>query len=82
VLHESGLRVPHDVSVTGFDGLEIPLLAPLVLATVVQNGFDKGQLMAEQARRLLAFEPPMPAELPLVVRLGNTMAPPRTVERP
>jgi DNA-binding LacI/PurR family transcriptional regulator len=82
VLREAGLRVPEDVSVTGFDGLSFPLLAPLVLATVVQNGFDKGQLMADQARRLLAFEPAEEAVLPLLVRTGTSIAPPRPGLRP
>lgn len=81
VLREAGLRVPEDVSVTGFDGLAVPLLAPLVLATVVQNGFDKGQLMADQARRLLAFEPVATAELPLMVRPGTSIGPPRPEHR-
>jgi DNA-binding LacI/PurR family transcriptional regulator len=82
VLREAGLRVPEDVSVTGFDGLSVPLLAPLVLATVVQNGFDKGQLMADQARRLLAFEPVERAELRLLVRKGTSIGPPRSGHRP
>ena len=33
---ELGLRVPEDVSVAGFDGLDLPWLAPDVLTTVVQ----------------------------------------------
>lgn len=78
VLREAGLRVPEDVSVTGFDGINVPLLAPLVLATIIQNGFEKGLLMAEQARRLLAYEAPVPAVLPMLVRVGNSMAPART----
>lgn len=80
VLREAGLRVPEDVSVTGFDGLPVPLLAPLVLATVVQNGFEKGQLMADQARRLLAYEPAVESQLPLMVRTGTSIAPPRIME--
>jgi DNA-binding LacI/PurR family transcriptional regulator len=82
VLREAGLRVPEDVSVTGYDGLSVPLLAPLILATVVQNGFEKGQLMADQARRLLAYERAVDATLPLMVRTGTSIAPPRTERRP
>jgi len=77
VLNQAGVRIPHDVSVTGFDGLDIPLLAPLVLASVTQDGYEKGRLLADQARRLLNGLPREPAELYLTARAGTSVGPPR-----
>lgn len=77
-LAEAGVRVPHDVSVTGFDALDVPLLAPLLLTSVTQDGFEKGRLLADQARRLLAGQPPVREEMYLTMRVGNSVAPPRT----
>jgi len=76
-LTHAGVRIPEDVSVTGFDGLDIPLLAPLVLASVTQDGYEKGRLLADQARRLLTGQPPAPGELYLTARAGNSVGPPR-----
>lgn len=77
-LANAGVRIPQDVSVTGFDALDIPLLAPLVLASVTQDGHEKGRLLADQARRLLTGAPPSTAELYLTVRAGTSVGPPRS----
>lgn len=51
---ELGLRVPQDVSVTGFDGADLPWLAPTVLTTVVQPTEEKGRAAARVAMALVA----------------------------
>jgi len=72
-----GLRVPQDVSVAGFDGLDLPWLAPDVLTTVVQPLTAKGAAMAGIVAILLAGEDPTSVLLPVDLRLGTTTAPPR-----
>lgn len=69
---ELGIRVPQDVSVTGFDGLELPWLGPLTLTTVIQDAHAKGRALAELVRQLLAGETPEPVTLPLEIRLGTS----------
>ena len=46
---ELGLRVPDDLSVTGFDGVELPWFAG-TLTTIDQHGGAKGRLMGEMLR--------------------------------
>ena len=54
---ELGLRVPDDVSVTGFDGADLHWLAPTLLTTVVQPTEAKGRAAAAAAMALVAGEP-------------------------
>ncbi|MCU1433137.1 MAG: transcriptional regulator [Actinotalea sp.] len=75
---ELGLRVPEDVSVAGFDGLDLPWMAPDVLTTVVQPLAAKGEALGRAVQQLLAGESPPPVELPVELRLGTTTAAPRT----
>jgi DNA-binding LacI/PurR family transcriptional regulator len=70
-----GLRVPEDLSVTGFDGVELPWFAG-TLTTVDQHGLAKGRTMGEMLRQLLAGERPADAVQPTDLRLGTTTAPP------
>jgi DNA-binding LacI/PurR family transcriptional regulator len=72
-----GLRVPEDVSVAGFDGLELPWLAPDVLTTVVQPLAEKGEAMGQMVRALLAGESPESVMLDVTLRPGTTTGPPR-----
>ncbi len=76
-LEREGLRVPEDVSVTGFDGLDLPLLAPRRLATVVQDGKEKGRRAVAQVLRAIAGEPPESDDMTLTVRDGTTLGPVR-----
>lgn len=76
-LEKEGLRVPQDVSVTGFDGLDLPLLAPRRLTTVVQDGMEKGRRAAAQLLRELAGDAPEPGDMTLTVRDGTTLGPAR-----
>lgn len=73
---ELGLRVPQDVSVAGFDGIDLPWLAPDVLTSVRQPLAEKGRAAAREAVRLLAGEPAESIELPVELVVGTTTAPP------
>jgi len=71
--HELGLKVPEDVSVTGFDGLVGGVFDDLNLTTVVQDGATKGRLVARWVT-LASTEPdePPPFDLPATVRWGSS----------
>jgi DNA-binding LacI/PurR family transcriptional regulator len=70
-----GLRVPQDVSVTGFDAVDLPWLDRR-LTTIEQPGEAKGRLLGELARRRLAGEAPTSEPFPVSLRVGDTTAPP------
>lgn len=72
---ELGLRVPEDVSVAGFDGLDLPWLAPDVLTTVAQPLAEKGAAVGHAVEDLLAGEQPPYRELPVTLRTGTTTGP-------
>jgi DNA-binding LacI/PurR family transcriptional regulator len=72
-----GLRVPEDVSVAGFDGLDLPWLAPDVLTTVSQPLAAKGAAIGNAVRQLIAGEKPGPLFLDVELRIGTTTAIPR-----
>jgi len=73
---ELGLRVPQDVSIAGFDGLDLPWLAPDVLTTVAQPLAEKGRAAGREAARLLDGGEPMALELPVDLVVGTTTGPP------
>lgn len=73
---ESGLEVPRDVSVTGWDGLDLPALAPHRLTTVLQSGAQKGMLLAAFGREVLAGGSPRPFHMPQHVSIGSTTGAP------
>lgn len=70
-----GLRVPDDVSVTGFDGVDLPWL-DRTLTTIDQPGEAKGHLLGDLTRRALAGENPRSEPLDVHLRIGDTTAPP------
>jgi DNA-binding LacI/PurR family transcriptional regulator len=72
---ELGLRVPEDVSVAGFDGLDLPWLAPDVLTTVSQPIARKGAAVGRAIEALLAGETPPDEVLPVELRPGTTTGP-------
>lgn len=72
---ERGLRVPDDVSVAGFDGVDLPWLAPDVLTTVTQPLTEKGRAAARAAVALVAGERPQQVTLPVTLRPGTTTGP-------
>ena len=71
-----GLRVPDDVSVTGFDGVELPWFAG-TLTTVLQHGGEKGRQLGVMVRTLLAGETVTDIQMPTELRVGTTTAAPR-----
>lgn len=74
---EAGLDVPADLSITGFDGLDLPWLAPLSLTTQAQDGESKGRAIAAAVKELLDGGAPGEIDIPLELREGATIAPPR-----
>ncbi|MEO6020657.1 MAG: LacI family DNA-binding transcriptional regulator [Knoellia sp.] len=68
-----GLRVPQDVSVTGFDGVDLPWF-DRQLTTIHQPGEAKGRLLGDLTRRALAGESPRSETLEVSLRLGDTTA--------
>ncbi|MCG2802594.1 MAG: LacI family DNA-binding transcriptional regulator [Cellulomonas sp.] len=73
---ELGLRVPQDVSVAGFDGLDLPWLAPDVLTSVHQPLQAKGELIGRAVGDLLAGEHPPTRTLDVELVVGTTTGPP------
>jgi DNA-binding LacI/PurR family transcriptional regulator len=73
---ELGLRVPEDVSIVGFDGIELPWLAPDVLTTISQPLADKGVAVGHAVQEILAGVQPRSLMLPVTVRQGTTTGPP------
>ncbi|MBX9244929.1 LacI family DNA-binding transcriptional regulator [Actinotalea ferrariae] len=73
---ELGLRVPEDVSVAGFDGLDLPWLGPDVLTTVAQPLAAKGEALGQAVAALLAGGSPAPVQLDVELRVGTTTGPP------
>ncbi|MDE0572402.1 substrate-binding domain-containing protein [Demequina sp. B12] len=69
---ELDISVPHDVSITGFDGLDLPWLAPHELTTIEQDGIGKGHAMAKMVKEFLEGEVPAPVLTPLTFRVGTT----------
>jgi len=72
---ELGLRVPDDVSVAGFDGLDLPWLAPDVLTTVDQPLLRKGSELGRAVIGVLAGEEPRTTTLDVELVVGTTTGP-------
>jgi DNA-binding LacI/PurR family transcriptional regulator len=72
---ELGLRVPDDVSVTGFDGVDLPWL-PHRLTTMDQQGREKGRIIGTLVRRRLDGKRPRSVTQAVTLRQGTTTAPP------
>jgi LacI family transcriptional regulator len=73
-LRDAGLRVPDDVAVMGFDGLEETLVSRSILSTVVQPTADEGR---EAVRTLLQLieqpdRPPIQRYLPTQLALRRS----------
>lgn len=73
---ELGLRVPEDLSVAGFDGVDVDGLGGLVLTTSVQPAVEKGRAAGEQVARMLRGEDAVTLHLTCCFRQGTTTAPP------
>jgi DNA-binding LacI/PurR family transcriptional regulator len=73
---EVGLRVPQDVSIAGFDGIDLPWLAPDRLTSAAQPLIEKGRLTARAAAALVEGEPATYPSLPVTLSVGTTTGPP------
>lgn len=72
---ELGLRVPEDVSVAGFDGLDLPWLSPDVLTSVHQPLAEKGAALGRAVIGLLAGDEPGTVTLGVGLVPGTTTGP-------
>ncbi|MBN9192312.1 LacI family DNA-binding transcriptional regulator [Microbacterium sp.] len=72
---EAGLRVPADVSVTGFDGISVDGLAPYTLTTMVQPAADKGRAAGEAVAAMIAGRDAASIRFTCRFREGNTAGP-------
>lgn len=72
---EAGLRVPEDVSVTGFDGLSADGLAPYELTTLVQAAAEKGRAAGAAVVAMLADDEPSSVLFTCRFHVGNTTGP-------
>lgn len=71
-LTEAGIRVPEDMSVTGYDGIDLSWF-PYTLTTVSQDGAAKGEAMAELAMlRINNDSVPESIKLDVTLTIGNT----------
>jgi DNA-binding LacI/PurR family transcriptional regulator len=75
---EAGLRVPEDISVTGFDGVVVDGLEPYELTTMVQPATDKGRAAGEAVAARLDGRDAPSFRFTCTFRAGNTTAAPRT----
>lgn len=75
---EAGLRVPADVSVTGFDGVQVDGLAPYELTTLVQAAAEKGRAAGAAIAAMLEGREPASILLTCTFREGSTTGPVRS----
>lgn len=75
-VEEAGLRVPEDVSVTGFDGIVVDGLAPYELTTLVQPATDKGRAAGQAVATMLEGADAASIRFTCAFREGNTTASP------
>jgi DNA-binding LacI/PurR family transcriptional regulator len=78
-LREKGVRVPEDISLMGFDGIEFASLVHPSLSTVVQPSFGVGQEAAQILLRLVDGEAArsIKKELPYELVMRDSTAPVR-----
>ncbi|KAA9106314.1 LacI family DNA-binding transcriptional regulator [Microbacterium rhizomatis] len=72
---EAGLRVPDDVSVTGFDGIVVDGLSPYELTTLVQPATEKGRAAGQAVAAMLDGRDAASLRFTCVFREGNTAGP-------
>jgi DNA-binding LacI/PurR family transcriptional regulator len=75
-LRDRGIKPGAEISVVGFDGLDLPWLAPEKLTTVQQPLHRKGELLAAAALELIAGGEPAETYLPVELVVGTTTGPP------
>ena len=72
---EAGLRIPEDISITGFDGAAVDGIGEYELTTMVQPAFEKGRAAGESLLRLLEGESAASFRFTCTFREGNTTGP-------
>lgn len=75
---ERGLRVPEDISITGFDGVRVDGLSDHILTTSVQPATEKGRAAGAQIAAMLEGGEGRCVHLICRFRPGTTTAPPRS----
>ena len=74
----TGFSVPHDVSITGFDGLELALMAEPPLTTVAVPHQEMGRIAARALVRMATGDPtPNSVELQTEVQMDGALGPAR-----
>ncbi|WP_212755882.1 LacI family DNA-binding transcriptional regulator [Flexivirga aerilata] len=71
---DRGLRVPEDLSVTGFDGVSLPWFGR-ELTTIDQRPLEKGRAVGEVVRDLLAGDEVGDVSFEVSLRVGDTTGP-------
>jgi DNA-binding LacI/PurR family transcriptional regulator len=74
---ELGLRVPHDVSIVGFDGLDIGRVLDPPLTTVAADSNALGRVAFELLTALLAGKRPRSRVMAVELTVRGSTAPPR-----
>lgn len=73
--NDLGLDVPGQLSVTGFDGIDLPWF-PGTLTTAVQHGEAKGRRLGAMVAAAVRGAEVADEQSPLDLRIGDTTAPP------
>jgi DNA-binding LacI/PurR family transcriptional regulator len=70
-----GLDVPGDLSVAGFDGVDLHLLGGTRLTTIEQPATEKGRAAGRMVAMALSGHAPDDVRLPIGLRVGTTTGP-------
>ncbi|TQJ30410.1 LacI family DNA-binding transcriptional regulator [Microbacterium sp. SLBN-146] len=73
---EAGLRIPDDVSITGFDGIVVDGLAPYTLTTLVQPATEKGRAAGAAVAAMLEGQDAASLQFTSTFREGDTTGAP------
>jgi len=78
-LREAGLRCPEDISVIGFDDIEVSELTDPALTTIFQPGYQMGAKGAALLIKRIRgdAEPPQRIVLPTELKIRHSVAPPK-----
>lgn len=75
-LAQQGLRIPSDISLVGFDGIQEATYVSPALTTVSQPSFEKGERAAELLFSLMHGDPPCHLALPYHLIVRDSLSPP------